>query len=60
MDLVPLMLNSDSNATLQISLDSETIVKVHEWRRDRKFLPKSMGELVLAELPFYCFASGEF
>jgi hypothetical protein len=45
VDLVPLILNSDSNATLQISLDSETIVKVHEWRRDRKFLPKSMGEL---------------
>ncbi|MBK8968366.1 MAG: strawberry notch C-terminal domain-containing protein [Lewinellaceae bacterium] len=45
VELVPLIINSDNNATLQISLDSETIVKVHEWRRDRNYLPKSMGEL---------------
>ncbi len=45
VELVPLIINSDSNATLQISLDSDTIVKVHEWRRDRNYLPKSMGEL---------------
>ncbi|MBK8968607.1 MAG: strawberry notch C-terminal domain-containing protein [Lewinellaceae bacterium] len=45
VDLVPLIINSDSNATLQISLDSDTIVKVHEWRGDRNYLPKSMGEL---------------
>ncbi len=45
VDLVPLILNSDSNAALQIALDSDTIVKVHEWRRERKYLPKSMAEL---------------
>jgi len=45
IDLVPLIINTDPAATLQINLDAETIVKVHEHLGNDKYKPKTLLEL---------------
>lgn len=45
LDLVPLIINTDPAATLQINLDAETIVKVHEYLGNDKYKPKTIPEL---------------
>ena len=43
--LVPLIINTDPAATIQINLDAETIVKVHEHMGNDKYKPKTLPEL---------------
>lgn len=45
LDLVPLIINTDPTATLQINLDADTIVKVHEHMGNDRYKPKTLAEL---------------
>lgn len=45
LDLVPLIINTDPTATLQINLDAETIVKVHEHMGNDNYKPKTLQQL---------------